>query len=166
MTWSKEKWLSRFFLLLMVLLALASCQEAEPTSDLPSPTPSQDRASKTPSPSPTRTSSPTSTVYPTYTPSPTSTLTPTALPPALGLTPIPKGRSVINQDNIDQLDLLAVWGNGAPNDIALSGDTSLLAVGTDLGTYLYDSFDFRLITLLRSEEEDRFLARQPVDFGS
>lgn len=152
-------------LLLMFALFLSACQETTPTQELPSATPLQDKVSETPTHSVTSTNRPTPTLTPSIelTPSSTWTQTPslTPRPPNLSLTPITETLSPITRDTLHQVELLAVWGSGTPDHIALSGNASLLAVGTGLGTYIYDSFDFRFVTLLRSDQLVRAVAFSP-----
>jgi WD40 repeat protein len=151
--------------LLLLALVLSACQKAFPTIDPPTPTPNQIRASETPRPSPSVTNVHEDTLTPTIEPSPEYTQTPkptaTPDPPNLSLTPLPEELSPITKFNLDQIAQLAIWGNGAINEILLSGDNSLLAVTTDLGTLLYDSFDFRFLTLLRSEKPVSAIAFSP-----
>lgn len=133
----------------LISLCLASCQAAAPE---PTPTIS---ATITPTrtvtvtPSPTNTRTPTSTITPT----PEPTLTPSATPTptiqwddrGLSLTPIPLFTEVIKPDNVDRVDAIAVWGNGKANTIALSPDNRILAVGTEIGAFLYESQNFIFI---------------------
>ncbi len=161
----KQKRLRLVSALLVIGLVFSACSETLPTSGSPSATAHQDKASETPSPSPSATTPPKDTHTPTSEPSPlpTQTATPTAtpVPPNLSLTPLPVEVSPITTANLDQVEPLAIWGNGAPNKILLSGDNSLLAVATGLGTFLYDSFDFRFLALLRSEQPVSVVAFSP-----
>ena len=150
---------------LILLVLLSSCQRT--TAGVPSSTPWPTAASHTPSPGasptvrPTQTPSPT--MEPSPEPSPSLTPTPTSTPLNLANTPIPGVLSPITGDNLHQVQTLAVWGQGAANVLALSSDSSLFAVGTDIGTYLYDSFDFRFVALLRSIHPVRAVAFSPDD---
>lgn len=54
-------------------------------------------------------------------------------------TPLPPNLAMINTENIKQIRHLASWGTGSPNNIHLSGDGQILAVGTSNGAYFYDS---------------------------
>lgn len=49
-------------------------------------------------------------------------------------------------DIVDRVDAIAVWGNGKVNTLALSPDNSILAVGTEIGAFLYESQNFIFIT--------------------
>lgn len=155
------------WILLIILgsLTLGACQK--PT---PEPTPSV-TTTKTPTRTVTITSSPTSTrtTTPTITPTPEPTNTASPTPTetvqwddqGLSLTPIPRFNEVISPDNVDRIEAIAVWGNGKANTIALSLDNSILAVGTGIGAYLYESFNFLFITLLPTPNPVQSIAFAP-----
>jgi WD40 repeat protein len=67
---------------------------------------------------------------------------------ALELTPFLFTGEEVTSQNIQAVRELAVWGTGRANDIVLSPDGLILAVGTNIGVYLYDSLTYELITLL------------------
>jgi len=81
----------------------------------------------------------------------------------LSLTPIPIYNEVISQDNVNRVDLLAVWGNGKANTIALSPDGNTFAVGTGIGAYLYDSLNFMTITTMPTPFSIQSIAFSPVN---
>jgi WD40 repeat protein len=152
-------------LLLTFAFVLSACQETTPIQELPSVIPLQDKASETPARGFTSATRPTPTLTLSMEPTPSSTWTqtpsPTPPPPNLSLTPLPEIISPITWDTLDQVEHLAVWGSGAPDHIALSEDGSLLAVGTALGTYIYDSYDFLFVTLLQSDQPVSAVAFSP-----
>ena len=160
-----EKSASVLVMFLICFTGLSGCQRN--MEAIPSPTALETQASSTPSPSHTPSPSPTPTTSPTAsrTPGPTLSATPSPTPdlPNLSFTPIPEVLFPIAENTVSRVELLAIWGQGAANTLALSGDGSLVGVGTDLGTYLYDSFDFRFITLLRSVHPVRAIAFSPDD---
>jgi WD40 repeat protein len=79
----------------------------------------------------------------------------------LSLTPIPRFNEVITTDNVARVDAIAVWGNGKANTIALSPDNSILAVGTGIGAYLYESINFLLLTILPTPDTVHSIAFSP-----
>ena len=164
---NRVKFILIIHLVLLSVLLLSACQGSRPTQEPPTPTSLIERPSSTASPSPTLSLTPTTTPTATTQPTPDETKTPTPtntpLPPNLSLTPIPLGSSPITQDTLRDVKHLAVWGNGAAEEIALSEDGNLLAVGTALGTFIYDSFDFRFYTLLRSSHPVKAVAFAPDD---
>lgn len=150
-----KKVLGLFFLGLFASSWILSACQTSPPAETPTPAARTHIAAiAMPSPSPSPTHSPTviftSTLSPTPENTPTATLRPPVLSPPLSLTPLPTAYPAINLNNIAQVDLQAIWGNGAPKATALSEDGSLLAVGTDIGIFLYDSFDFRFVSLIRT----------------
>jgi len=95
----------------------------------------------------TPTRHPTNTATPEPTPSAVPTITPTIRwdERGLELTPLAYLQRDINTQNIETAQELAVWGTGRANDILLSPDGVLLAVGTNIGVYLYDSLTMELL---------------------
>ncbi len=152
----QKRALSSIHWLLLIILMLSACQGPPPTLDLATGTATRQRPSSTASPLPSRTPGPESTPAAAPTKIITKTLT-----PKLSLTPLPLGLPPLTSGRLSQLEQLAVWGNGAAHEFALSGDGNLLAVGTALGAFIYDSFDFRFYTLLRSEQPVRAIAFSP-----
>jgi hypothetical protein len=75
--------------------------------------------------------------------SPVTSSTPTPAPraPALALagTAVSLSGAAIGPDNATSIELLARWGKGVVESVAYSPDGTLLAVGSSLGVYLYDS---------------------------
>jgi WD40 repeat protein len=134
------------------LLLLSACQMSNLTSSMEVP------KTETTMMSPNQTPSQTSSLYKTSTSEPTPSLTPSAtatLTPtvrwddrALGGTTFPQIREQISQQNVDNVRELAVWGMGRVNDLVLSPDGLILAVGTNIGVYLYDSLNYDLIARL------------------
>jgi WD40 repeat protein len=59
------------------------------------------------------------------------------------------------------VDTLAVWGHGKANTITLSPDGQRLAVGTGIGVFLYESLDFRLISVLPTPFSVQSIAFSP-----
>lgn len=92
-------------------------------------------ATSTPTATATITPSPTFTVTPTFTP----TLIPTPRLPLLASTSIPQPVAAISQENAGQMTQLARWGNGSVHALVYSPDGAMMAAGTSLGLYLYDS---------------------------
>jgi WD40 repeat protein len=66
------------------------------------------------------------------------------------MTPLPPVEVTITADNIQRISALAVWGKGQANDIALSPDGQILAVGTNIGATLYDSLSYENLALLQT----------------
>lgn len=121
-------------------LMLTACRpEAAPLTATPQPT---NETTVTATAAPSRT--PTLPVTPTVTP--TVTATPTATPPWEGLTfaqtPLPELAGQITTGNTGFVVPLAIWGTGSPNEIALSPNGQVLAVGTNLGLACYDSLSY------------------------
>lgn len=160
----KSHFLSKLLIgFLAASLFLTSCQKGTP----PSPTETSTARPSTPTmtPSPTHTVTLTSTITPTPEPTPTASPTPTETVQSddrgLSLTPIPLINEIITVDNTDRVDALAIWGNGKANTIALSPDGQILAIGTGIGVYLYDSQNFRFITLLPTPYSVQSIAFSP-----
>jgi WD40 repeat protein len=159
-----QKVLARAILwLALFVLLLSACQGIPTTTKTPTATLLAGLASRTPSPSATQKDPATPTIPMEPQPEATETPFPTKTPdpPGLSLTSIPTKILPITQDRLDQVEHLAVWGNGAAEELALAADGNLLLVGTTLGVYVYDSFDFRFYTLLRSGEPVRAIAPSP-----
>ncbi|MFU8826504.1 MAG: WD40 repeat domain-containing protein [Brevefilum sp.] len=131
-------------------LALGACQgrTPEPTPSATLTTTPTRTASLTPSPTATATPTITPTPAPSDTPAPTPTETMTWDDQGLSLTPIPRFNEIITADNVTRVEPIAVWGNGKANTLALSPDNEILAVGTGIGVYLYESLNFLFITTL------------------
>jgi WD40 repeat protein len=119
---------------LPILLALAAgCEPARtaaPPAGQPSPTASRS-ATPTKSPSPTRTITPTK--------SPTATKTPGPALPSFSGSGILIPDAAIGPDNAKQIVELARWGVGYAYDAAFSPDGSLLAAASSIGLRLYDA---------------------------
>jgi WD40 repeat protein len=147
---------------LLLSFSLAACREKPP--EIVEITPSK---TITLTPSPASTSTPMSTITSTPEPTSTSSTTPTATVQwderGLSLTPIPIFNEIISQDNVNRVDLFAVWGNGKANTIALSPDGNTFAVGTGIGVYLYESLNFRTITSLPTPFSIQSIAFSPVN---
>lgn len=138
----------RNYLILVSLLTtsmlLASCGKkgSEP----------EQTATKTIAPTKTSTITPSPSI--TCTPKPTLTDTPTPTETVqwddqgLSLTPIPSSNEAITAENASRVKALAVWGDGKANTITLSPDGSILGVGTTIGAYFYDSYNFSLINTI------------------
>ena len=104
----------------------------------------------TSTPIPTQTKTPLPTGIPTSTPRPTTTpiLTPTRTPKPtatpIGVYPIkdslgfPAPEETLSASNVDKMQKMAVTGNGGFLDIAVSEDSTILAVATTIGVDLYD----------------------------
>jgi len=97
---------------------------------------------------------------PAPTATPAASPTPTATPslPALMGTPIPLPAEPITPDNVDRLQLLAVWGRGAANHAAFSPDGQTLAIGTTAGVWLHDAKTRALRRFMPTDEEVTALA--------
>lgn len=120
-------------ILLLLILFISSCQPNQSTT----PTPPEPSPSVTNTTQPTKTSTPTIQVTntPSVTPSPDST----KVDIRMMQTPLPPSLKIINTENVKQIRHMARWGTGSPNDIHLSSDGQILAVGTSHGAYFYDS---------------------------
>ncbi len=141
-----------FFLIIILSLMMAACQHKIATP--------ADENMQTATESETRERTPNTTLSATLAstktpvPEPTASGTPTASPTgswfekALELTPFPFIDTQISLQNSESVRELAVWGTGEVNDILLSPDGVLLAVGTNLGVYLYDSLTFKLLLFM------------------
>jgi len=141
-------------LFLLFTLAISSCRSAltlSPvatqalTAQTPTNTPDP-TASETPDPLPTSTQ----TLQPQPTSTPTQTATPTLTPldRSIALTPLPQFTRAITADNIQNLQLMAVWGTGRARELAVSRDGLFLTVGTSIGAYLYDITTYELQAVL------------------
>lgn len=125
----------------------------------------------TPLPSATRTVLPT--IKPSATPkltgllqpTPTQTSLPTATP--VSIYPIKDSRGnvapqeTLSASNVDRLQKIAVSGNGAFLDIAISQDATTLAVATTLGVDLYDIETFKHLGWLPSQNPVHHLEFSP-----
>jgi len=97
---------------------------------------------------------------PTPTAPPAASPPPTATPslPALMGTPMPLPAEPITPDNVDRLQLLAVWGRGAAQHAAFSPDGQTLAIGTTAGVWLHDAKTRALRRFMPTDEEVTALA--------
>jgi len=136
-------------LCLIFMLMAAACQH-QPASSTPEMLVTA-TASRTSRATASATLTPTQNPTNTATPEPTQTRTPTITPTnrwgerGLELTPLAYIQRDIHIQNIDSVQELAIWGTGRANDILLSPDGVLLAVGTNIGVYLYDSLTIELL---------------------
>ncbi len=98
---------------------------------------------------PTRTPMPELAASPTLTPTPrpsnTPTPTPTIVLPVGLLTPLPMQRVPLVSLTLPMIAQIARWGDGGVADMAYSLDGSLLAVGTEIGLYLYQAQSLELV---------------------
>ncbi|HOG80227.1 MAG TPA: hypothetical protein PK454_10780, partial [Anaerolineaceae bacterium] len=137
--------MKRFSLMLLLMgLLLGACMPPTPTATLPPTRPVTQAPTRTPSntPLPTVTTPPVKTGTPTETP--TATLWP-AVPFDLADTrvgtPLPPTAEPITMGNIQNLSMLAQWGQGVLADVAYSPDGHWLAVATTVGVAMYDTQD-------------------------
>ena len=137
--------MKRFSLMLLLMgLLLGACIPPKPTATLPPTHPVTQAPTRTPSntPLPTVTTPPVKTGTPTETP--TATLWP-AVPFDLADTrvgtPLPPTAEPITMGNIQNLSMLAQWGQGVLADVAYSPDGHWLAVATTVGVAMYDTQD-------------------------
>ena len=137
--------MKRFSLMLLLMgLLLGACIPPKPTATLPPTHPVTQAPTRTPSntPLPTVTTPPVKTGTPTETP--TATLWP-AVPFDLADTrvgtPLPPTAEPITMGNIQNLSMLAQWGQGVLTDVAYSPDGHWLAVATTVGVAMYDTQD-------------------------
>jgi len=81
------------------------------------------------------------------TPTPAASPTPTAALtlPVLAGTPVPLPAEPITPDNVDRLQLLAMWGRGGAKQMAYSPDGRFLAVGSTAGLWLYEAETLKLL---------------------
>lgn len=161
----KAHWTKALISLLLISLSLAGCRTAEiETTATPSATTAPTKTvTQTPSPTsiPTQAHTLTLPPEPTFTASPTPSETDQWDQRGLSLTPIPLFSQVITRDNVSQVEALAVWGNGKANTMALSPDNALLAVGTGIGAYLYESLDFLFLRALPTPFNVQSMAFSP-----
>ncbi len=87
---------------------------------------------------PTLTPLPSQTITSTALPSPSSTVLPTAITPAQEGTPLPVSGQGLHPENITQLELIAEFGKGIPQQIAVSPDGNLIGVATSNGVYFFN----------------------------
>lgn len=147
----RKFFLSSITIPIVMIALLVSCQ--------PNSTGIPIESSSTPAPTETR--QPSKTLVPSATitlpsePTPTVTPTPTATIPwddlDTELTPLPEIENTISSENVDEIQQLAVWGMGRPNEISLSANGLILGVGTNAGAYLYDSQNLELLNVLHTQ---------------
>ena len=143
--------------LLIISTAISGCRTALTRSPSPtqalasqSPTSTPDpTASVTPDPLPTSTQ--TQQPQPTPTPTQTATQTPKPLDRSIALTPLPQFTQAITADNIQNLQLMAVWGTGRARELAVSRDGLILTVGTSIGAFLYDITTYEELAVLSTQ---------------
>jgi len=126
----------------LVIVLAANCKPAEPTVS--------------PTLSPTPTPPPTSTPVPTWTPTPTPTPAPEL--PVLAGTPVPLPRVPIMPENAADMVELAMWGRGEALNVTYSPDGRLLAVGTTVGIWLYDTESLDMVRFIPTKSEVDSLA--------
>ena len=119
------------FLLLVSVLAFASCNPASPKSFPPLETKGASEPIFTPEP-----------------PTPTFTSTPTPYPFVTDGTPLPP-LEPITEDNVNRLVKVAEWGRGHLTDAEWSPDGKMIAVGTLAGIYLYEASSLKQIRFIR-----------------
>lgn len=151
--------------LLFLCLILTACQPKSPIQPAETPIINTLTASQTLTPFSTRTSTPTVTITPTplatLTASPTPTATSRWDDRTLSHTPLPPINETISINNTNQVRAVAVWGTGGANDVAISPDGQILAIGTNLGAFLYDSLSYQTLTILQTPH-----AVQSIDFST
>jgi WD40 repeat protein len=127
--------LAVLFVAALVIALVVKCGPAQPDA---SPTPS---SASTPS-------SPTSAPIPTWTPTPV----PIPLPqlPVLAGTPVPIPEAPITPENASDVTELAMWGKGEALDVTYSPDGRLLALGSTVGIWLYDTETLNLARFIRT----------------
>ncbi len=141
-------------LFLLFTPAISGCR----TALTPSPSPTQALTAQTPTSTPDPTASETPVPLPTFTqtllPQPTSTPTQTATPTltpldrSIALTPLPQFTQAITANNIQNLQLMAVWGTGRARELSVSRDGLFLTVGTSIGAYMYDITTYEELAVL------------------
>jgi len=134
-----------YIVVVMLSIILSSCAPQLKPSVTPTLV-----STSTPSLIPSRTPLPTNTPLPSKTPLPTKTPTPTFLPVGtlaysdIGIgTALPQTAEKITVDNVQNMTLLASWGQGVLSDLAYSPDGNLLAIGTTAGVAIYDAHNIR-----------------------
>lgn len=133
---SNLKWTNQIFVILflfILILALSACSSS-PSGDQDGFTPV---ATRMPSSTPSLTFTPTTTS--TATPTQTPTSTPTLRIPVLENTPLPQPAVTISAGNINQVQPLAVWGQGGFNSPVFSLDKSLVAFAESAGAVVFDT---------------------------
>jgi WD40 repeat protein len=143
-----------FIYIIIFSLFITSCQDQVvietpqiETTVSPSNTPSQ-------APSDTKTPIQTSTAFPTFTATATSLPSATPSPELpnqnLANTAIPFYSYQITSANYRQLEAVATWGTGKAHAICLSPDGLTLAIGTNIGAFLYDSQTYQVLSILQT----------------
>jgi len=151
--------------LILLLLLISACQQTPPQSDVvtPSDTPSTGTPTTAPTLSPTN--APTLTLSPTADPTSTLSFTPNATQrwddTTMGQTPLPPHSHRISTETLQYLQEVAVWGNGRATDIDFSPNGQQLAVGTEVGVFLYDSTTYDLLAILKTPFSVQSLTYSP-----
>lgn len=139
-------------LIVIILIFLTGCQNTMPSTQ--APTAPADTQVATQTLIPPATLPPTPSPMPSFTP--VATLTPLPTPAtsetnrSLSWTPLPPISEPITSGSIDKIRQLAIWGTGRPNSIQISNNGSILAVGTDIGAFLYNSQSMAQLTILQT----------------
>ncbi len=68
----------------------------------------------------------------------------------LAQTPLPSVPPAGNPENDSFAAPLAIWGTGRSNDLKLSPNGRLLAIGTGIGGFLYDSLSLEMLTVFQT----------------
>ena len=151
------------FIVIILMFAVAACQSTTPIP------PTQTQFVQPPIQTQTPTPLPSNTPLPTPTPSPAITSTPSLTPTPtsrwddwqLSFTPLPSINEPIQPGNVKYVQTIAVWGTGRANQIEVSPDGRILAVGTNIGAFLYDSRTYELLNILETP-----FAVQTIAFSS
>ncbi len=153
-------------LILIFCVFLAGCQKATPVPPTHTPTATRTMMptltpTLTPTPSPSPPAVPTSTQEPTPRPSPTPTIIGYRDDLILSNNFLPPLKEAISVENTDQVQAIAAWGTGEANTIALSPDGHFIAVGTNMGAYVYETTNFVLVQIIQTPT-----AVQTISFSS
>ena len=139
----------------LLLILMSACREFQRTTT----TTPEMQPEGTKQIAPTTTS--TSIVRETQKPDNTQTPFPTPVVVNRPGSPLPTNLEVIAIENIDQIQHLATWGTGSPNDIQVSSDGQILAVGTATGIHLYDTLTLNEIAIRETPHSVMSVAFSP-----
>jgi WD40 repeat protein len=158
-------------LLLLICTTLLAACASTPTAALPTaafsptlPAPaSQTLApSATPPPSATHAApNATATAHTTATPTVKPKPTPTELPPVTLAPLLTPGPLALTVDNVKQIKRLATWGKGIATSTAWSPNGTLLAIGTTLGVYIFDTRTLAQVRFFKTNDDINVIAFSP-----
>jgi hypothetical protein len=71
-----------------------------------------------------------------------------SLPQVWDGTPVPEPAEAISLENVKEMQEVARWGKGTISEVAWSPDGELLAVGSYIGVFIYDTESFEQVNYL------------------